>query len=130
MAECLNNTPVGGNKRKEYHDMLWNIKYLPRFKWTHLRERIEYERMMHNQRMRTEIAQVKKETEHYIEAVQKKRRIDKWEDKKSRGLVEESETSFDTLPMTFKQSDSLEGSDKTFNPVARDDVLKNIFGSV
>lgn len=28
VAETLNNQPVGGKKRKEYHDFLWNIKYL------------------------------------------------------------------------------------------------------
>lgn len=28
VAEVLNNEPVGGKKSKEYHDFLWNIKYL------------------------------------------------------------------------------------------------------
>ena len=28
---------VGGKKRSYYHDDLWNIKYLPKFKWTHLK---------------------------------------------------------------------------------------------
>lgn len=29
VAEMLNNRAVGGKKSKEYHDHLWNIKYLP-----------------------------------------------------------------------------------------------------
>jgi len=28
VAQMLNNKPVGGKKSKEYHDHLWNIKYL------------------------------------------------------------------------------------------------------
>ena len=30
VAVRLNNTAVGGNKRSKAHDVLWNIKYLPR----------------------------------------------------------------------------------------------------
>ena len=29
VAANLNTTPVGGKKKKIYHDFLWNIKYLP-----------------------------------------------------------------------------------------------------
>ena len=30
VATNLNNTPVGGKKRAKSHDVLWNIKYLPK----------------------------------------------------------------------------------------------------
>ena len=30
VATNLNNTPVGGKKRSKAHDVLWNIKYLPK----------------------------------------------------------------------------------------------------
>ena len=30
VASNLNNTPVGGKKRSKAHDVLWNIKYLPK----------------------------------------------------------------------------------------------------
>ena len=40
VALMLNNTPIGGKKRSYYHDDLWNIKYLSKFRWTHLTERI------------------------------------------------------------------------------------------
>ena len=39
VAVTLNNTPVGGRKRHYYHDDLWNIKYLSKFRWTHLTEK-------------------------------------------------------------------------------------------
>ena len=31
VASNLNNTPVGGKKRAKSHDVLWNIKYLPKY---------------------------------------------------------------------------------------------------
>jgi len=40
VARTLNNMPMGGRKRNYYHDDLWNIKYLPKFKWGHLSEKI------------------------------------------------------------------------------------------
>ena len=40
IALALNNTPIGGKKRSYYHDDLWNMKYLSKFKWTHLTEKI------------------------------------------------------------------------------------------
>ena len=40
VAVMLNNTPIGGKKRSYYHDDLWNIKYLSKFRWTHLTEKI------------------------------------------------------------------------------------------
>ncbi|KAK8728117.1 hypothetical protein OTU49_009404 [Cherax quadricarinatus] len=62
----LNNQPVGGKKSNPYYDMLWNIKYLPRFKWAFLKQRLEYEREVHRQRMGAEISQVRRETDHFI----------------------------------------------------------------
>lgn len=39
IAMALNNVPIGGKKRNYYHDDIWNIKYLPKFRWTHLAEK-------------------------------------------------------------------------------------------
>ena len=39
MTLSLNNTPFGEKKRNYFHDDLWNIKYLPKFKWSHLQEK-------------------------------------------------------------------------------------------
>ena len=31
---------VGGKKRYYYHDDIWNLKYLPKFKWGHISEKL------------------------------------------------------------------------------------------
>ena len=62
------------------------MKYLHRFKWAHLNERLAYEKAVHSQRMRTEISQAKRQASFYIEnaeksdyqkKVAKKRKMDK-----------------------------------------------------
>jgi len=75
VASNLNNTPVGGKKRAKSHDVLWNIKYLPKFKWTHLSERLAYEKAVHQQRLRTEISQAKREADFFKANVEKSKRL-------------------------------------------------------
>merc|ERR1719312_2020982 len=97
VAANLNCNPVGGKRRSKAHDELWNIKYLPRFKWVHLSERLAYESAVKQQRMRTEIAQVKREAEHFKSSVEKKR-------KKSKKDKVEDETS--SVSFQFKQRET------------------------
>uniref|UniRef100_A0A6M2CP22 Activator of basal transcription 1 n=1 Tax=Rhipicephalus microplus TaxID=6941 RepID=A0A6M2CP22_RHIMP len=75
VAATLNGVQVGGKRRAEYYHSLWSIKYLHRFRWTHLNERLAYEKAVRDQRLRTEIAQAKRESNFYISAVQKSKRL-------------------------------------------------------
>ena len=45
-ALLLNGQPMGGGKgsKKNYAHDLWCLKYLSKFKWIHLSEKIAYER--------------------------------------------------------------------------------------
>merc|ERR1712168_65161 len=99
VAETLNNTKVGGKKTNKSHDELWNIKYLHKFKWTHLNERLAYERAVYQQRMRTEVSQAKKETSFYTKNVGKAM-IEK---RKRNKIGKNIEENFDTRMWTFKQ---------------------------
>jgi ESF2/ABP1 family protein len=40
LAELFNGKPMGGKRRSKYHDELWTLKYLPKFKWDHLTEEV------------------------------------------------------------------------------------------
>lgn len=92
VAANLNCNPVGGKRRSKAHDELWNIKYLPRFKWVHLSERLAYESAVKQQRMRTEISQVKREAEHFKSSVEKKRRKSKVGNNATAGDAKEENT--------------------------------------
>ena len=74
-----------GKKRYAWSEEIWNIKYLNRFKWVHLHERILYERAVHKQRMRTEISQAKRETNFYIENAERSERFRRKQKKREEG---------------------------------------------
>ncbi|VVD02504.1 unnamed protein product [Leptidea sinapis] len=77
VAANLNNTKIGTRKRSRYYDMIWNIKYIPRFKWIHLSERLAYEKAAMKQRLRAEISQAKREA-HYLQTnVEKSKKLKK-----------------------------------------------------
>jgi len=99
VADSLNSIPVGGKRRSKAYEELWNIKYLPRFKWVHLSERLAYEAAVRQQRMRTEISQVKREAEHFKNSVEKKRKKSK---KEKAGMEEESPS----VSFQFKQRET------------------------
>eukprot|EP01035_Chromulina_nebulosa_P021632 gene21632-27995_t len=52
VAESLNNTPIAGRKGDFYHDDLWNIKYLHKFKWDYLTEKFAYERRIKENKLK------------------------------------------------------------------------------
>ena len=60
-----------GKKKCKWREELWNLKYLHRFRWAHLNERLAYEKAVHAQRMRTEISQAKREANFYIQNAEK-----------------------------------------------------------
>ncbi|XP_051841678.1 activator of basal transcription 1-like [Antechinus flavipes] len=71
VAASLHNTPMGARRRSPFRYDLWNLKYLHRFKWSHLSERLAYERQVRQQRLRAEITQAKRETDFYLQSVEK-----------------------------------------------------------
>jgi len=77
VANSLNSTAVGGKKRNKAHGTLWNVKYLPRFKWTHLTEQMALEKALHQSKMRTEVSKAKREAEHFRTGVEKGKRLEK-----------------------------------------------------
>ncbi|XP_061643867.1 activator of basal transcription 1 isoform X2 [Phyllopteryx taeniolatus] len=77
VAASLHNTPMATRKRQTFVSDLWCIKYLHRFQWTHLSERLAYEQMVLQQRLRTEVSQAKRETNFYLDNVDKSARMDK-----------------------------------------------------
>lgn len=64
VAAMLNGTCIGGKKRSRFHDDIWNLKYLPGFKWDGLTEQIAYELKVREQKMKQEAALAKRRTRH------------------------------------------------------------------
>lgn len=93
VAASLHNTTMANRKRSRFSSDLWSIKYLHRFQWCHLSERLAYEQTVYHQRMRTEISQAKKETNFYLASVEKSQSLEKLRKKRAKkGEVVEEKT--------------------------------------
>ncbi|XP_051509500.1 activator of basal transcription 1-like [Myxocyprinus asiaticus] len=100
VATSLHNTPMANRKRSRFSSDLWSIKYLHRFQWCHLSERLAYEQTVYHQRMRTEISQAKRETNFYLASVEKSQNMAKLKKKKEKKgeVVEEKTWDFKQRP--------------------------------
>ncbi|XP_051950591.1 activator of basal transcription 1 [Xyrauchen texanus] len=100
VAASLHSTPMSNRKRSRFISDLWSIKYLHRFQWCHLSERLAYERTVYHQRMRTEISQAKRETNFYLASVEKSQNMAKLKKKKEKKgeVVEEKTWDFKQHP--------------------------------
>lgn len=110
-AEQLNNKMCGGKRKNPWYSELWNIKYLKKFRWTHLNERMAYEQELRKQKLRQEVALAKKETSFYIENFEKnerKKRLDKKNNKSDESSANLASTT------TTTPRDSLENSNEAY----------------
>ncbi|XP_070824834.1 activator of basal transcription 1 [Chaetodon trifascialis] len=115
VAASLNNTPMGTRKRQRFFSDLWSIKYLHRFQWTHLSERLAYEQTVLQQRLRTEVSQAKRETNFYLNNVDKSANMNNLKKKRQRDGQQVNERTWDftqrqteeEIQMKKKRKDSL-----------------------
>ena len=86
ISRTLNNTPMAtpGKRRSFYANDLWNIKYLHKFKWSNLTEKVSYEARVKQDKMRAELTQAKKETSFYLKKVGQAKAIDAMEARKKK----------------------------------------------
>lgn len=89
VALTLNNQQIGGGKRNYYHEDIWNIKYLSKFKWQHLTERISYEKAVHDQKLRADITHATRENAQYIRNVEKSKMMRDLDERRRRKLERE-----------------------------------------
>ena len=61
---------------------LWNLKYLHKFKWSHLTEKVAYERRVREQKLRVEMMQARRENAAYVQMVEAGKKLDKIEARK------------------------------------------------
>mmetsp|Transcript_19707 Transcript_19707/g.42396 ORF Transcript_19707/g.42396 Transcript_19707/m.42396 type:complete len:300 (-) Transcript_19707:161-1060(-) len=76
VGETLNMTRVTNHKRSTHYDDLWNVKYLKGFKWSHLTEKVAYERRVREQKLRVEMMEVRRENASYLAQVEAGKKLD------------------------------------------------------
>ncbi|XP_065346696.1 activator of basal transcription 1-like [Cloeon dipterum] len=128
--ECLamlNNQKMSDRKKSKFYDQLWSFKYLPRFKWAHLSERLAYERAVHRQRVRTEVSQAKKEASHFQLSLDKSEKIRHMQKKQMLENVKQKE-GFE-IPQRKLDSEHKKKKNKKSNKSAeRTEVISSLFG--
>ena len=72
----LNNTPISNHKRNVHYGDLWSMKYLSKFQWSHLTEKVAYERRVREQKLRIEMMQAQRENANYTSLVQAGKTMD------------------------------------------------------
>jgi len=129
VAASLNNNKIGGRKKSRFYDYIWNIKYLPRFKWVHLNERLEYERAVMKQRLRAEIEQAKRESSHFAHTVELSDRL-KRSRKRNLFTIQEADDKSQHQPVLVKQrqtDEEIRSKKKQATKEDRTEFLKNLF---
>lgn len=74
--------PIGGKKRSAYYFDLWCLKYLPKFKWDHLTEEINYQRAVREQKLAAEIEASKRERDFYLTKVDRAKAVEAIKERK------------------------------------------------
>jgi ESF2/ABP1 family protein len=82
VALSCNNTVISNRKRDPHYGDLWSLKYLSKFQWAHLTEKVAYERRVREQKLRMETMQARRETTAYKHAVETGKKIDKIAERK------------------------------------------------
>ncbi|KAI8385797.1 hypothetical protein BD560DRAFT_384387 [Blakeslea trispora] len=103
LAEYLNMRQIGGKRKSMFYHEMWNIKYLPKFKWNHLTEHMAHERQARQQRLRNEIAQSSKENKAYIQNVEKAKMLQSMEEKKRKRQGQDQTEEEPQIKRTFAQ---------------------------
>jgi ESF2/ABP1 family protein len=84
VAASLNASAITRYKRSPHYGDLWSLKYLRGFKWSHLTEKVAYERRVREQRLRLETMQARRDTVAYKQLVETGKKLDKIEERKRR----------------------------------------------
>jgi ESF2/ABP1 family protein len=84
VALSLHNTPISNHKRNTHYGDLWCLKYLSKFKWSHLTEKVAYERRVREQKLRLETMQARKEVQAYKKLVETGHKVNMIEKRKRR----------------------------------------------
>jgi ESF2/ABP1 family protein len=119
----LNAQNMGGKKRDFYHDDIWNLKYLPKFKWNHLTEQLSYERAVKEQKLRTEMSMARKINKEYVKNVEQRKQKKKIESGEPQ--QQQEQTTSLKPPLKIRQRKVVDQSQRIDD--AKKSVLSKIF---
>lgn len=116
-GEALNMSRITNHKGSVHYDDFWNIKFLKGFKWSHLTEKVAYERRVREQKLRVEMMEVRRENASYIAQVEAGKKLDHIEERQRRrqdklGEGANKDAGQETKRRKIKQKKPFEGDKK------------------
>lgn len=84
VARWLNTTPISNKKSSAFYGDLWSVKFLKKFQWDHLTEKVSYERRVREYKLRMEMLQVRRENLAYMELAEKGHGMDMIQERRKR----------------------------------------------
>ena len=85
-GDALNMNRITNHKGSVHYDDFWSIKFLKGFKWSHLTEKVAYERRVREQKLRVEMMEVRRENASYIAQVEAAKKLDHIEERQRKRL--------------------------------------------
>ena len=114
VAETINMSRITNHKGSIHYDDIWNVKYLKGFKWSHLTEKVAYERRVREQKLRVEMMEVKRENAAYVAQVEKGKRLDYIDERRKKRGDDKDEDDKDhnnaSKKRKIRQKKAFEGS--------------------
>jgi ESF2/ABP1 family protein len=107
----LSGKVIGGKKNIPFREDIWTIKYLHKFKWHHLIEQSNYKKKMREQKMKTELAQARREANFIEENFEKSKIINK---KRKLKLIEDENINNNNNDMELK-TETVDEKDQRFS---------------
>ncbi|GMH73230.1 hypothetical protein TL16_g06127 [Triparma laevis f. inornata] len=95
-------------KKGPHSDDLWCLKYLRGFKWSHLTEKVAYERRVREQRLRVEMSKAKREVKEYERKIEEGEKFEQMVKKRKRSGKEVKEGGGEGFKRNFKQKKAFE----------------------
>lgn len=116
----LNGKPIGGKRSCAYKDDLWTIKYLHKFKWHHLMDKFNFNKTLREKRLKTEIAQTRRENNFIIKNYERSKMLNK---KTKRAEIEEKAKDNKDIAITKEANDQKEEIKRRFKQ--KQPIIKN-----
>mmetsp|Transcript_20179 Transcript_20179/g.29952 ORF Transcript_20179/g.29952 Transcript_20179/m.29952 type:complete len:257 (+) Transcript_20179:106-876(+) len=119
VAASLNNTSISNQKRNVHYGELWNIKYLHKFAWSHLTEKVAYERRVREQKLRVELMHARKENAEYVQLVETGKKLDKIEERRKKRKAS-------SISSSRKQPRQTKAIDEGTKMATKNEILKSL----
>jgi ESF2/ABP1 family protein len=88
-ASALHGREVGGKRRSAHYYDLWNVRYLPKFKWDNLTEEMEYQKALKEKKMQLELSVAKKERDFFLAKMDQAKALEAMKERRAKRRAEE-----------------------------------------